>query len=138
MKVIVCIDDRYGMFFAGRRVSSDKKVTERIALLAQTNRVWMNEYSAKLFSNRNGIAVDEEFLDRMEAADYCFIEGTDISGYLGKITGLTVYRWNRRYPSDIRFPFEEITADMKLVSREDFEGNSHKRITEERYVYEEK
>ncbi len=133
MNIIVCIDDRNGMLFAGRRVSSDKAVTERIAAIAKENRIWLNSYSAKLFEDCKGINVDERFLDKAESSDYCFVENTDVSNYKDKIESLTVYRWNRKYPSDFKFPLEGIISDMKLASREDFKGNSHDKVTREVY-----
>ena len=48
MHMVICLDDRNGMLFNGRRLSSDKAVCSRIREKAQ-GRLWMNAYSAKLF-----------------------------------------------------------------------------------------
>ena len=44
-----------------------------------------------------------------------------------------LYKWNRKYPSDVKFP-KDMLNDFKLEGSTDFEGNSHEKITEERYV----
>ena len=43
-----------------------------------------------------------------------------------------LYRWNRRYPSDLKFdlPLEGFT----LRQRQEFAGYSHPKITEEVYL----
>ena len=49
-----------------------------------------------------------------------------------KIEGVIIYRWNRKYPSDFNFPIGFL-ENMRLVSTENFVGNSHPEITEEIY-----
>ena len=133
MNIIVCVDDRWGMAFNGRRVSSDKRVTERITALADGGKLRMNSYSAKIFDETTDVFISDEFLSEAEVGDFCFVENVDISEYLNSVKEVIVYRWNRRYPSDLKFPEEELFSKMKLVSSVEFEGNSHDKITEERY-----
>ena len=59
------------------------------------------------------------------------IEDSDIMPYMDKVTQIVLYRWNRRYPSDRKFP--ALGSEWRLVAAEDFEGNSHPVITEEVY-----
>ena len=134
MKLIVCLDDRDGMLFNRRRQSKDSAL--RAKLLQQTagSRLWMNGYSASQFETREGITVDEDFMRKAEADDFCFVENTDISAYAGQVTGVIIYRWNRAYPGDTVFPVTLFEGRWQPVSREDFPGNSHELITQEAYA----
>ena len=49
-----------------------------------------------------------------------------------RLDRLIVYRWNRHYPSDVRFPLE--LADFTLQSSTEFRGSSHDLITREEYT----
>ena len=60
MHIVICLDDRNGMLFNGRRLSSDKIVCHRILDNVQ-GRLWMNACSAKLFEGEQ-ICVDTSFL----------------------------------------------------------------------------
>ncbi|MBR2043029.1 MAG: ribonuclease Z [Clostridia bacterium] len=131
MTVIICLDDKNGIAFNGRRQSRDRVVSERIVDLSKGGKLFMNEYSAKIFQSDLKV-VDNDFLTKAEAGDFCFCEDDSFLLYLGKITRLIVYRWNKAYPRD-----KVINADVfygkTIKSRCDFVGNSHERITEEVY-----
>lgn len=131
MKVIICIDDDNGMMFGNRRQSRDRRLTERIVRRTAGRRLWMNSYSLGLFkeSKADNIIADEQFLSKAEPGDFCFVENVDLKSYGGEIEKLIIYRWNRKYPSDMKFTLE--LTDWRAESCEDFEGFSHERITEE-------
>ena len=131
MHMVICLDDRNGMLFNGRRLSSDKAVCSRIREKAQ-GRLWMNAYSAKLFEGKQ-ICVDASFLELAEQADTCFVENADMCPWLAKAETITIYRWNRHYPSDVKFPVEAFRDSWRLVSTRSFPGYSHDEITEEIY-----
>lgn len=132
MQVIVCLGDRNGMCFGGRRQSRDRVVSEKILEIVGDARLWIHPYSANLFENDvSGICADADFLDRAENLDYCFVETDDILEYLPKMQSLIVFRWNRQYPADKFFPEVE---EMHLCSTVDFPGNSHEKITMEVYA----
>lgn len=131
MHIILCLDDRNGLLFNRRRLSSDKAVCRRVAENAQ-GKLWMNSYSAKLFADYE-ISVDEEFLRKAEAGDTCFVETLDFAEVAEKIESITIYRWNRAYPADIRLP-EQLLAQWHMSAPVDFPGNSHDTITEEKYT----
>lgn len=82
------------------------------------------------------IASDENFLENASADDFCFVEGADVSPYLDRIGRVIVFRWNRAYPSDVRFPVDLTAPPWKLVRTDEFPGFSHEKITEEIYVCE--
>ena len=134
MKVIVCLDDRDGMLFCGKRQSRDRKVCERIMQLAEGSRLWMNDYSTKLFADYpENILVDTSFLDRALDEDFCFVEDCDITPYVSAINQIVIFRWNRHYPGDKCFPVDITVLPWKLVKTCDFQGYSHEKITMEVY-----
>lgn len=132
--MIVCLDDRNGMLFNHRRQSKDSILRQRILELAGENKLWMNAYSAKQFSEEAGnIIVSEDFLAKAACEDWCLLENTDIVPYAQRIDTLVIYRWNRVYPSDVTFPTELFEDRWALVERQDFSGSSHEKITQEVY-----
>ena len=76
MHVIVCLDDKEGMLFHGRRQSRDREVVGEILKRTKGRRLWMSPYSQPLFQGRmDGLLVDEGFLDKAAPGDFCFVEG---------------------------------------------------------------
>ncbi len=131
MIVIVCLDDNNGMMFNKRRQSSDVVLTQRILDMADTSRLWTNEYSAKLFNGLE-ISVAADFMKQAGKGEYCFVEDTDIAPYIDRIEKLIIYRWNRRYPSDRKL---DLSLDhWTLIQTQEFAGKSHPVITEEVYI----
>ena len=57
------------------------------------------------------------------------MEDCELAPYLEKIEQIIVYRWNREYPSDRKIDID--LKKWKRNSKRDFEGSSHKKITEE-------
>lgn len=134
MKIIVCLDDKNGMLFNRRRQSRDSALRGNVLEMTGSERLWMNSYSAAQFEELpDRVEVDEDFLDKAGENDFCFLENADISAYAGQVTGVIIYRWNREYPRDMTFPEKLFSSRWKLVSREDFPGNSHEKITWEVY-----
>ena len=132
MHIMVCLDDRNGMLFNRRRLSSDRAVCSRILKLAADTRLWMNGYSARLFEDQ-AVLTDEDFLEKAEPGDVCFVENADILPYAEKVSIVTVFCWNRVYPSDVKFPMALLDG-WQQIQIGDFPGSSHERITEWRYV----
>ena len=130
MKLIVCLDERGGMAFGGRRQSRDRVLTADIVRTVGDSPLYMTEYSAKLFEERldSYIITDSPMADAENGA-YCFVEREDPAPFAERISELTVYHWNRHYPSDLRFGMD--TSGFALVSTEDFVGSSHEKITKE-------
>ena len=132
MKIIVCLDDRNGMLFAGRRQSSDRCLTERICSMTKHSRLWLSSYSAPLFQEAANVCVDEDYLQKAQAGEYCFVERALPAGCISGAEEIIAFRWNRHYPADVRFPAEHLQA-TEAVQIEDFPGNSHEKITMEVY-----
>ena len=134
MKIAVCIDDKNGMLFAGRRQSMDGCLRSEFLAMTEPHKVWMDTYTAGQFADAaERICVDEEFLHKAAAEDWCFLERADLQSVAEAVTQIVLYRWNRHYPSDVKFPMELFAERWTLVSRRDFSGSSHERITEEVY-----
>ena len=133
MNIAVCLDDKNGMLFCGRRQSKDQYLRQQLLQLAQPNGLWMNGFSAKQFEAGDEILVAEDFLETAPQGQWCFVENMDIVPYKDKIEYIALYRWNRHYPSDVKFPLEAFSDSWRLVSTRAFPGHSHDEITEEIY-----
>ena len=135
MVIIVCVDERRGMTFNGRRQSRDSKIYADIAEnMAEGSRLLADEYSKPLFSE---LAINAEFrgdfLDVAEKGDVCFVEKGALLPYVKKAEKLIIYHWNRHYPSDTRLDIIPENIGFSLVATKEFEGNSHEKITKEIY-----
>lgn len=134
MNIIICIDDENGMMFNNRRQSRDRAVIKDIMETINSNRLFINKYSEPLFKNYDAnIAVSDDFLEQADENDYCFVENMPLLPFENRINSITVYKWNRLYPSDTKL---DINPDKfgHIVSSCDFEGYSHEKITKEIYV----
>ena len=136
MIIIACVDDNMGMMFNHRRQSQDRVLRERVLEATNGNKLWMNHYSTKQFSESTApqINVDDSFMSEAGSGEYCFVEDCDVTPYLRWVEKIILYRWNRRYPSDQTFSIGLSIGGWKLVHTEDFAGSSHERITEEIYT----
>lgn len=133
MNVILCLDNKKGMMFNGRRQSRDRVVRERIARMAAGNVLRMNSYSAGQFREKlPNVRVSDSFMEESKAGEYCFVENTPLAPWVDQIEELTVFRWNRSYPADVRLDLE-LDGGWKLAKTEDFPGYSHDKITMEVY-----
>lgn len=134
MNVIVCLDDRDGMMFNGRRLSMDQAIREDVLRLVGLRSLWMSGYTFKQFPENNirNVIVDRLFLSKARERDYCFVEDLHISHHVPNIEQLIIYRWNRKYPSDFYFDID-MSIGWELTDSCDFPGYSHECITREVY-----
>lgn len=134
MILIICVDDAGGMMFHHRRQSADRLLRRRMIRLAEGSRLWMNAYSASQFdeNDRSLLQIDENPAEKAGREEYCFIENGDHLDCAGRIERIILYKWNRRYPSDVYFTLD--LSDYILLETAEFTGSSHDRITEEVYV----
>ncbi len=126
MKLIVCLDDNKGMMFNKRRQSRDRVLVENVLELCEGERIYTNEYSAKLFPENT-----VEVFKNMEEIEngYCFAENFTVNEeYVDEII---VYKWNRLYPADTYFNID--LEKWNLIETIEFEGSSHEKITREIY-----
>lgn len=134
MIAAICLDDHLGMLFNGRRLSQDRRVRSDLLSHTQGQKLWLNAYSARQFSDseQESLHVTEDFLDKAPAGSYCFVENEALKPHLDRLEELIIYHWNRVYPSDVRFDLD--LSEWKLIDRKEFPGYSHEKITKERYI----
>ena len=131
--LIACVDDCMGMMFNKRRVSRDEAVIRRIIKIVGNKRIWMSQYSYPLFENikTENIVTDDLFIEKALGDEYCFIENLTVTNHMDKIDEIVLFRWNRSYPSDVKFNID--LNEWKVNNREEFAGNSHECIAMEVY-----
>ena len=135
MKIAICLDERNGMMFAGRRQSMDRIMRQEFLRDIGDAKLWMNTYSASMFSEAaDRICVDEDFLQKAAPDDWCFVENVDVTEFADRIGCIMVFRWNVLYPADMRFPENIFCKRWKLIHQREFSGSSHEKITQEVYV----
>lgn len=134
MVLVICVDDKGGMAFNGRRQSMDKLLRADLLQTVGEAPLWMSPYSAKQFDPAPAnLRAAEDFLDRAGKGEYCFAEFPPLAPVLDRAEGLVVYRWNRTYPADRHLDFAPADR-FTLVSAADFPGSSHKTLTKEVYT----
>ena len=137
MIVYIAIDDANGMMFNRRRQSQDRIMRENMLKDAAQSRLWISEFSKKLFFDETGVVtpsnvvVDNDFLDKADSSDCCFVENCDITPWIDKIDTLVLYKWNRQYPADMYFDTNLLDANWRKFSVNHFKGSSHSKITKE-------
>ena len=99
MKLIVCLDERNGMSFLGRRQSQDALLRRDLLAYVAGSTLSMNAYSAAQFEAGSPICITEQ----PTACGYWFVENLPVEPLL-PLEELVIYRWNRHYPSDKKFP----------------------------------
>lgn len=134
MLLVVCVDEKRGMAFNGRRQSMDRLLRSDLLQTVGERPLWMSPYSAKQFDPPPAnLRPAEDFLDQAGEGEYCFAEFPPLSQVLDRAEGLVVYRWNRLYPADQFLDFDP-AALFTLVSAAEFSGSSHKILTKEVYT----
>ncbi len=123
MNAIVCVEDRMGMRFGGRRLSQDRALRAFVLSWVGDGPLWMRPYSARQFSQlAPNVRACEDFAQQAAAGQWCFFEQptpTDMEALL-------LLRWNRAYPADVFFT---LPVGWKLTKSGEFPGYSHKKIT---------
>ena len=129
MTVYVCLDDRGGLLFNGRRLSRD---AVQLADMAAEGPLCVDAFSEKLVAS---VGIPYTLAEKTLPAD-CrfFLENRDPDAVLPLAEKVVIYRWNRQYPSDVRW--EGIPADygFSLTETSEFPGKSHEKITKEVYI----
>lgn len=130
----VCVDDRGGMRFHGRRQSRDR--LQRADLLAFCRgKLWVDPTAAALFAGaEDRLRVDDACLERAGEGETCFAETPPLAPYGARLEGVLVYRWNRVYPADAWFDLDPAALGFVLAERREFPGTSHAIITRDYYT----
>ncbi len=132
MTIAVCIDDKNGMLFNNRRQSQDRVLIEDLVALSNGRKISISPFSKELFAGDEVCIVEEHFPDKADEDTICFVENIDLTAYADKIQKIILYRWNRHYPSSLKFKLD--LSPYTLTEQTDFPGSSHEKITREVYV----
>lgn len=130
LTVYICLDDRDGMLFNGRRQSRDSRVFEDIR--RELRDVLLIDGFSESLCRRAEIpyALWEGPLPRegqffLEARPAVEASAAD---------RLVIYRWGRHYPADVYFGLNPEEALFRLEEVSAFPGTSHEEIRKEVYV----
>ena len=136
MVIAMCLDEKFGMMFNGRRQSKDRALRQRLLTLANGKCLRMDVYSQKQFEwLPDSTYVGEDFLQTAGDSDICFVENPAYMDQPESVDKVILYCWNRHYPADQFLP-ERFLEHFLLTHTCDFVGNSHDVITEK--IYEKK
>lgn len=133
MKAIVCVDDDYGILFNNRRVSRDRSLIQWLVNYSDNNKIWMRPYSKELFDGYDNINVSDKYLDEAGTDDYCFVEDSNLPDYIEEVECILLCKWNRRYPSDVKFQHDLLDNNWSMSVQVEFSGTSHEKITIEEW-----
>ena len=135
LHIAFAIDDNNGMMFNHRRVSKDSKLCKELLNTAYSSggRLRIRPYSSPLFED--GVYTSDDPWNKAGPNDIVFVEDIDPATILG-VTEVTLFRWNRRYPSDLKSTFD--FGEYELVETKEFTGSSHEKITKETWKKQEK
>ena len=131
MTLYVCLDDRGGLLFNGRRLSRDARLLADMAAMVP-DVLTIDPFSEKLVAAA-GIPYALASAELPEDAHF-FLENRDPETLLPGAERLVIYRWNRHYPSDVRWEKDPADYGFILTETTDFPGSSHEKITKEVYV----
>ena len=131
MKWIVCIDKDNGLSFGGRRLGRDEALRRRLLAMSADSKLWVSRYTARQFDEQDAVSVSDNPTASAGAGEFCFAEEMDMPADCEQVI---LYQWNRRYPADRYFTADLKAMGYKRLSKTDFEGKAHPRITEEIYV----
>ena len=131
MIVAVCVEERGGTMFNGRRLSRDRVQVSDLLALCGGRKLWASPYSAALFGDRAEVAEDP--LAPAGPGEVCFLEGQPIAPALDQVESIVLYRWGRAYPADTYLDVDPAAEGFALAEQTEFPGSSHERICREIY-----
>ena len=131
MTVYLCLDDRGGLLFNGRRQSRDALVLADIAA-GLSDVLTIDPFSEKLIAEA-GIPYRTAG-DTLPVQCHFFLENRNPDSLLPLAEKVVIYRWNRLYPSDVHWEGSPADYGFVLSETSEFPGKSHKVITKEVYT----
>lgn len=127
MTLYICLDDRNGLQFNKRRQSRDPAVLADIRSRL-TGNLLIEPFSEKLIRQAQIPCVLPP-----ETAEDFFAEDVPSEELLAQTKRIVLYRWNRHYPSDVRWEPDLNDLGFALTETTEFPGSSHEKITREVY-----
>lgn len=131
MKIIVCVDDDFGMLFGNRRQSRDRYLIDDMLAMTAEKKLYITDFSSVLFEGRSGVDVVESF-DACPKDAFCFFENVSPTAYIDVADEIILYKWCKKYPSDVKLD-KSATSGFKLSQSYEFRGYSHDKILKELY-----
>ena len=128
MTLYLCLDDRNGLQFNHRRQSRDRALLEDIRSQLSGN-LLIEPFSEKLIRE-----AEIPYVLPPETAEDFFLEDVPSEELLAQTQKIVIYRWNRHYPSDVKWEPDLAAMGFALEETTDFPGTSHETITREVYV----
>ena len=127
MTLYICLDDRSGLQFNKRRQTRDAAVLEDIRSQC-TGSLLIEPFSEKLIRE-----AEIPYVLPPETGNDYFAENIPSEEILEMTSRIVIYRWNRHYPSDIRWEPDLAALGFALKETAEFPGKSHEKITREVY-----
>lgn len=127
MTLYICLDDRNGLKFNKRRQSRDAALLEDIRNQL-TGNLLIESFSEKLIQE-----TEIPYVLPPETAEDYFAEDIPSEELLNQTEKIVIYRWNRHYPSDVRWNPDLSAMGFSLAEATEFPGTSHEKITREVY-----
>ena len=130
---IVCVDDGMGLMCNKRRQSKDSELRKWILTFLDGRKLFMDSYTHGQFADdpQDSIIVSDDYISEMNDGDICFTEKN--SDTLPADCDYIVCRWNRRYPSDVKFTADPAEYSIELLA--EIQGSSHENMTIERWEH---
>lgn len=132
MTVVLSLSEGDGMLFNKRRQSRDRVLIENLMSLIDDKILFITSFSEKLFESYSNVKIID-FPEEVPKEATFFIENLSLAPFKSKIEKMIIYRWNRRYPTDLYLDTPPNSIGLKLTSTMDFAGHSHEKITREIY-----
>ena len=130
LTVYVCLDDRGGMRFNGRRQSRDSKVFEDICR-ELSGELLIDPFSTSLC--RRAEIPFRVLTGPLPEDGQFFLEDRPASE-AAAAQRIVIYRWGRHYPADARWDLDLETLGFSLAETVCFPGSSHEEIRKEVYT----
>ena len=133
MIAAICLEDRNGLLFNGRRLSRDRAQQENLMALCAGEPLWLASCSLPLFRWAGDQVRVFEVLPAASHGLFFFEDRLPPPEWASEIV---LYRWNRDYPADIHFTWD--LSVFTLAEITEFPGSSHPVITRNIYVRKER
>ena len=134
MKVIVCIDERGGVCFHGRRVSQDRQQREDVLIHYGDEGLLMKESASRLYGINDSVTVIQDWKEELTDSRWWVAEDTEFLCWKDQLEELVIYKWNRTYPFDEKLSVPLDRQIWKKKKKRQFSGSSHEKIDVEHYI----
>ena len=125
--VVLCLDDKGGMTFFGKRQSRDRQLISELCDSTE-GAIYVNGFSSFIFAgHEDRIALSQSPLEECPDGGVVFVENLALSPYFDAIDRIILYKWNTTYPADKRIDIS--FEGFRVESKKEFSGSSHEKKT---------